>query len=238
MNILSIDFDYFQKVTKQQLSLYPDGVDINTELSEIVWGNRYTDSHYSLFEIGINAYELKLLKKIICNQNESAHVMIVNSHRHIYDFIHNLISDDDNLSIVNVDMHHDFFNENPEIDCGNWIGFLLNEQQKLGKTVRLKWVANPVGLKAYGFTDEETQCVINTSLNDITHESFDAVFLCRSDAWTPPHLDSYFTELCDLMTSHFYEVCMEQNINKPRHKYTDVIKAINQLKQDMPIEKT
>lgn len=38
--VLSIDFDFFPKVNKTQLSEYPDGIDLPTELSEIVWSTR------------------------------------------------------------------------------------------------------------------------------------------------------------------------------------------------------
>ena len=37
MNILSIDYDYFQKVTEKQLKLYPDGIDMTLDESLKAW---------------------------------------------------------------------------------------------------------------------------------------------------------------------------------------------------------
>lgn len=238
MNILSIDFDYFQNVSKQQLQTYPDGIDLNTEMSETVWSSHYADDRNNLFNIGINIQELDMLKELLLKQSRQASIMIANSHSKIYNFVHTLVTDRDALSIVNVDMHHDFFNNNPNLDCGNWVGFLMNERQSTGKGMNFKWIANPVGLDAYGFKKSETQNIIETSLSCICEKSFDAVFLCRSDTWTPPHLDKYFTELCDVMLCHFDSVCVEQNINKPRRRYLEIIKMTNRIKQDMLIRNT
>ena len=53
MNILSIDFDYFQNVTKDKIHLYPDGIDLGTTLSEITWGCKYATDGDAIREIGI-----------------------------------------------------------------------------------------------------------------------------------------------------------------------------------------
>lgn len=234
MNILSIDFDYFQKVSKQQLQAYPDGIDLSTELSETVWGSHYANKN-NLFDVGINTQELDMLKGLLLKQSKDADIMITNSHSKIYDFVHTLATDRDSLSIINIDMHHDFFNDNPNLDCGNWVGFLINERQATGKGMNFKWIANPVGLDAYGFEKSETENIIETSLSGICGKSFDAVFLCRSDTWTPPHLDKYFTELCDIMLNYFNSVCIERGINKPRRKYLKTIESLNRIKRDMLI---
>lgn len=44
LNVLSIDFDYFQKVSKDVLmNCYPDGLDLSTELSIFTWSGYYNN---------------------------------------------------------------------------------------------------------------------------------------------------------------------------------------------------
>ena len=48
LNVLSIDFDYFQKVSKDVLmNCYPDGLDLSTELSIFTWSGYYNNSKFS-----------------------------------------------------------------------------------------------------------------------------------------------------------------------------------------------
>lgn len=87
MRILSIDFDYFQDVTREQLNLYPDGVDNPTALSEIVWAGHYATSAKELNAIGIMENELEFLEQLLLEQSSDVPVMVANSHKHIYNFI-------------------------------------------------------------------------------------------------------------------------------------------------------
>lgn len=231
MNVLSIDFDYFQKVSEEILQQYPDGVDNNTITSEYVWADHYSNPNSKISEVGIYNKEFETIKRILTSIEPSSPVMIANSHKHIYNFITERTEPDSPLFVVNVDMHHDFINDNPELDCGNWISH-LEERQEDGK-FRLRWVANPASISMYGmFDDADKQEIsalkklISTSLSDIEDERFDAVFLCRSDTWSPPHLDKYFTELCEVIKSHFDEVIMEKGIDKPRTFYLEYSKII------------
>ncbi len=99
-------------------------------------------------------------------------------------------------------MHHDFFNDNEKVDCGNWISHIFNEYGR--ENIYFKWIANPISLDVYGFTSEE-KSIINaaTSLEDICDEKYDYIFLCRSDNWLPPHLDREFYKITDVIRSHF-----------------------------------
>lgn len=225
MKVLSIDFDYFQQVTEEQVSsLYPDGIDNPTELSELIWGDHYASHEEELKAIGIMQDELDSLEKLLLEQDTSCSVMIANSHRHIYDFILEN-RDDEKIGLVNIDMHHDMMNDNPNLDCGNWIKHLLNEETERGNKVNLAWIANPISLETYGLEkifggeDKRFRGLVQNSIESIKDESFDIIFLCRSDTWTPPHLDKYFTEICDLMKDHFESIKIEKGIDKPRTQY-------------------
>ena len=55
-------------------------------------------------------------------------------------------------------MHHDIFNDNAELDCGNWISNLIKDNviakssPKEYKSIR--WIANPISLDTYGLSDK------------------------------------------------------------------------------------
>lgn len=60
LRVLSIDFDYFQVVDKDTVqSCYPDGIDLDTSLSTVVWA-----SHYAI------PSQKEKLDKVFCNQEE------------------------------------------------------------------------------------------------------------------------------------------------------------------------
>lgn len=215
IRILSIDFDYFQNVSADTLADYPDGVDLSPQISSACWS-----SHYANTQIGnvtINEDELNALMRLIERQKSVKECMIACSHKSIYDFV----KDDakrNNVSLYNIDMHHDMFNKNDTVDCGNWIGHL----KKLTKNCEIKWVCNPVSEEVYGL-DKRFQPLLLHSVTEITENRFDYIFLCRSDSWLPPHLDAKFDNLSDFLiqTLHCpiqyetrldfdrYEACMD-----------------------------
>lgn len=219
MKVLSIDFDYFQDVTKDQLKLYPDGVDLPTYLTECTWGSHYASNGKELRQIGIRHDELEKVKEILKNQDPNIPVMIANSHVNIYDFIYTYADGCANLDITHIDMHHDFINKSPKLDCGNWLSHIMQEFKPTCKTT-VKWIANPISVDIFGLDDilakRKEFGEIEDTLDSIANTQYDMVFMCRSDTWTPPHLDSYFSELCDLITSHFDDVLTEKGITQPR----------------------
>lgn len=93
----------------------------------------------------------------------------------------------------------------------------------------LTWVANPVSMEMFGLDKERKEneafrSIVLENLAKIEEKNyaFDGVFLCRSDIWTPPHLDNVFCSLCDVITDHFNYVMMEQDIRKCRDYETIV----------------
>lgn len=108
-------------------------------------------------------------------------------------------------------MHHDLFNDNPYLDCGNWLMHIYNEIPN----THISWVANPVSEDVYGFDDKLKSMVLNT-LESIKDRKFDIVFLCRSDNWLPPHLDNEFQELVDFTAKKFKTIRIDSQVKKPR----------------------
>lgn len=196
INILSIDFDYFNDVDSKTLMMhYPDGIDLPEELSSFIWANHYANpySEKELLNVKIKQDKLDELISYIKTINNKIPVMIASSHVKIYNFIHKHCNMNDNLNIINIDMHHDMFDAVPnKIHCGNWLKVIKSEY----KTVNTTWICNPVSLETMNKPD------INTIIDDLTglkNIDFDMIFLCRSDNWTAPHLDNYFVILAECL---------------------------------------
>lgn len=224
MKVLSIDFDFFQRVDKSTVkTCYPDGIDLPTDLSTIVWSSIYANpfSEERVRAVNINDDETNEMKSLIERQSSSCKVLITNSHKHIYDFIgegmsSGLFDNNDKLWVTHIDMHDDMFNDNPELDCGNWVQHVFNTYD-----TALEWIANPISRTVYGLEGEQFD-FIKTSIKDTRMKKFDYVFMCRSDNWLPPHLDVYFDEMVYLFKSHFDSVTIENSVAAPRNFETGV----------------
>lgn len=214
MRVLSIDFDYFPRPTRQALKYYPDGIDLPTGLSNIIWATKYQYYNNIIRSVNIDRTELNILRQLLSAQPVSAPVRIANSHIEIYDFIYKH-SVGSKVDLVNIDFHHDIFNNNKNLDCGNWIGHL----EKENKLKTLSWVTTQTSLDAYGFTNDEIKtkhAKVYLSINEILNNKFDLIFLCRSDPWSPPHLDIYFDELKSFCQKRFKNIETETVVEHPR----------------------
>lgn len=217
VNILSIDFDFFQDVDPDTLNFcYPDGVDLSTKLSEIVWSSHYVGRcKEQLMKVGIRKEMFDEVKRIVfCNADDDTIFAVANSHVHMYDFVGVVrkAKNPEQINIYNLDMHHDCFNKNNVLDCGNWVKYVRRDY----KNCKVSWIANPVSKEMYGMTEKKRWDDIKTDLDEIKNKHIDAIFLCRSDAWTPPHLDNYFDELLRCFSDMFHNGMIQECIQHPR----------------------
>lgn len=210
VKVLSIDFDYFQIVDMETMHNYPDGRDNKPALSEIIWAMRCSESP-ELFDVGFNDEEYDKLLSLLGKQNNKTPVLISYSHRDIYDFIREVCPSDSPLEVVNIDMHHDYSNGNEELDCGNWVSHL----QKEYKNFKWRWIANPISTEMY--EANELDNLVAKSISSLKEEKFDVIFLCRSDTWLPPHLDSRFHNLLEYFSNVFTKVKASNLVMKPRN---------------------
>jgi hypothetical protein len=209
MKILSVDYDFFVNVSSNIATVYyPDGIDTrNKGVNEIIWSSHYSQLPF-LYNLNINKKHIKDFKKILLNQNCNIPVKISESHVEIYDFILDQWNYEEDIELTNIDFHHDIFNTNNYLDCGNWIGNLKDEIELENYNFRLKWMTRPESLKTYGFNDLDKNKLkdkvnIYTNMDCISNETFDILFLCRSDPWTPPHLDKHFIDLINFIYKNF-----------------------------------
>lgn len=228
MRVLSIDWDYFQRVSVDTMrDCYPDGLDVSTWLSEITWGNHYATDSDRINQIGLMNSEYETLISILLRQDKSCPVMIANSHVNAYDFILKHLADNEKISLVNVDMHHDLINDNENVDCGNWIGKLIAEGRVGCMRDNLKWIHNPVSFSMYDIDPTDgtefgkllARLDGGDTLQNIRNEKYDLIFLARSDTWSPPHLDDQFNLLVNIMREHFLNIDVENDVKNPRRAY-------------------
>lgn len=190
---MSIDWDYFQDVTKDQIRDYPDGHETMPTVNNIVWALRYSKTYpnFNPEDITINHNLYTHMCDIIrtqCRKHKGMPVCIALSHAYCYRFIKNLFPDEDDIELYNVDMHHDLFNDNKELDCGNWIHFVMRDYN-----TEVFWFNRDVSVEAYKLPKNRKDIrMYPDDLSLCDGVDFDAIFVCRSDPWIPPHLDEFF----------------------------------------------
>lgn len=216
LRVLSIDFDYFQNVELDTIkTCYPDGIDLPTDLSTIVWSGYYANPKTETMLRNITADTKQLLKlcELLSEQKPKTPICIANSHVHIYDFIHEYVDkfNAETTAVINIDMHHDLINDNPKIDCGNWLMHIAKDFPD----GTISWISNTISKEAYEL-DEKFDNIIYNDINIIKDTNYDIIFLCRSDNWLPPHLDDVFDELKNFMIKHFANITIDKQVQKPR----------------------
>lgn len=215
MNILSIDFDFFQKIPKEALSAYPDGIDLPTDVSNIIWASHMQLDKERLDTVVFDTEKFEFIKQLLKKQKPNTEIMIASSHKTAYAFILETLykTKNENTALTNIDLHHDLGNNNPNVDCGNWIKYLLKE----GRIKGFQWILQPESQKVYDLSDDELkQMHATTNINIIEDTMFDAIFICRSNPWLYPKFDTQFDELFRLCSQHFKAIIAEPDVRQPR----------------------
>ncbi len=235
MKVLSIDFDYFQDVKPDTISrCYPDGIDTSPYISSVIWGTIYARHEEEILSIGIKEKEMEYLKNLLKCQNEDVPVIIALSHKSIVQFIEQNFRDD-KIEITNIDEHPDISNGNPNLDCGNWIGYLSDKYR-----LSLTWIADRKIVDNVFCPDDkddtrQLKSLINYSISELKEEKYDMVFLCRSDAWLAPHLDKDFNKLCDFLKENFSYITEQRGAEEEREYKSSMLetrKFIGQIKRN------
>ena len=198
LNILSIDWDYFINATmSERCSLFPDGGNENipSVIQNTVWSGYYrTDS---LKNIETDTQAIQKIKRCLRKSWDSV-FMIADSHRHAYDFIKSIMvhMNRESVNVVNVDYHHDIYNNGEEVDCGNWLRKIMNDYSDTDSS--FTWIAREDSDES-GFCFDESVSdgdglIKGLDIDYIFEYDWDAVFICKSGMWSPPHLDKKFKD--------------------------------------------
>lgn len=197
LNVLSIDWDYFIDASAaDRLMLFPDGgnENLSTTLQDIVWSGRYNND--KLLTVKSDSKAIRFVKGIL--KKTDANYMIVDSHRHAYDFITDSMKDfnRDSINLVNIDFHHDVYDNGDGVDCGNWLAKII---ELYGRGSSFTWVGRKDSDMNYR---DDIGLEFTTSLDIVGEYDWDIVFICRSGMWSPPHLDESFRNMFNWITKH------------------------------------
>lgn len=204
--ILSIDWDYFIRASiDTRIKLFPDGGDYNLDLSNAIWLTHYVGPFASdLRKVGVSQKDLVLTQGVVQKQliNNGIPVAVTESHVEIYEFIHLLQKKYkfSEINLYNIDFHHDVFSQNKDkVDCGNWLNFI--KQEFSGD---YSWISCPTS-SDYGGAER----LKRVGIESIKNMDFDAIFICRSPLWSPPHLDKHFIDSFGFIKELPWSICQK-----------------------------
>ncbi|MFA6971792.1 MAG: hypothetical protein WC208_10375 [Gallionella sp.] len=198
--LISFDFDFFVR----ENPLWDWGHSENKAMFlTLLWGIRYSDK--KLYEECDPAKYadfmpedtlLKLIKMGFTFKKKPL-LYVSESHKDIYEVARGL----ERSEIYHFDAHHDLYDDGGDLNCGNW-GIKAIEQGLVEKYI---WVAPEWG-KEYDMMDLSDYCLTDEIQGHYYNDflkirekakpiDIDAIFICRSGAWVPPHLDEHFFKM-------------------------------------------
>jgi len=231
IRILSIDWDYFINATMdEKVDMFPDaGTErFSIDLSNFIWASRYSnailhkkrDSKNKLLTDFSVISDYQKLRKFLRNlsfKNPYTPIIIAESHYVMYPLVHENFEEND-VEIVNVDFHHDLYKSTTEVNCGNWLSTLKEE----GIVTKITWIKREDS-DINDEYDNKTDVFISDSFDSILYEDYDIIFICRSNAWSPPHIDKKFISLITLIEKYFHCCkCEDKRVKKDRYKQIKV----------------
>jgi hypothetical protein len=192
MRILSIDWDYFFPDD----TVYDWGHQESPFFINMLWNfrtNTRAPNGKLMLDTHVPTIPKNFWKKVLTNKPG---LFVAESHCDIWHMIENLLHDGP-VEIVNLDAHHDcgyakITGKVPDtfsISCGSWGYWGLRTYR-----ISLFFQHYPAWRKdrAEGFPGRRPSSI---SYDLPEPADYDAVFLCRSGAWTPPWHDDQFQRL-------------------------------------------
>ena len=205
LKVLSIDWDYFIDCSAyDRADLFPDGGNENlpAEISNMIWGSRYLNEN--LKKIGYLEDDAKYICCVLDSQiDKHCEMVVVDSHKYLYNKIVEFMKSGDyeNLDITNIDFHHDLYEFNDNVDCGNWFRYIIDKYGNKGNSYR--WIkrndSDDVPKKYKGIVKE------SIGMKEDLDNDYDIIFICRSGMWSPPHLDKQFSKTFEFRFIPFIE---------------------------------
>ena len=192
LNVLSMDWDYFIDADGEtRLMHFPDvpSENYSQSLQNIIWMNRYADDE-TLAKIGCKQHVASAFLKAMKNV---PFVVVAESLACIYQFVVGKMREchRKRVNLLNIDFHSDWRRDTENVDCGNWLSMLMAQYK--GTYRWLRWEDSYLDSRIPKTLEHYTSEV--RALREISRTAWDVLFICRSDMWSPPHLDEYFTKV-------------------------------------------
>lgn len=212
---LTVDWDFFLSANSfTRLNIYPQNLnERNREEIYEAWKNVY-DNHPEILNMGIDMDKYTAFTHIILKYSHLKlfrSFFVSDSHKFMYEIVLNELhsknlSNNTSFALFNIDYHHDkfdYYQANEEINCGNWV----NKLQEKCPNMSYTWFCKKDSEKRtiWGQLKDTTiieeECFEQNLSHIFEQGKIDAVLLCRSGVWSPPHLDRYFNRLISVIES-------------------------------------
>ena len=189
-HFLSIDWDFFPHVTPEQRELmFPQGD------SELLSPEEKQNLWYSLYKKYPEIRKLVTVKKdyvdkvkTILDHNPTIPIYMSESHEHLYGLLKKNTRFAETFHITNLDFHHDLYTlrySGKPVNCSNWAFTILEERPYAKYT----WVRRTHSERKSMWLKKPD---IVTGIHKLPSDfEVSHIFICRSDVWSPPHLDPY-----------------------------------------------
>lgn len=182
MRLLSVDWDYFFPDTMP----YDWGHSESVFLIEAIWQLRVTGRNIVTGEHALDAMRPDPEKlqgfwdRVLVGKPLT--LFIAESHASIWE----LLKTGEQWDVVNFDQHHDIYygSKKWEVSCDDWASHGIDQ----GLIERYTWACPQwaVDEQIIDYRPQEYSIRVQTSIEP---QPYDAVFVCRSGAWTPPWAD-------------------------------------------------
>lgn len=252
-NVLSIDYDYFVKCSADYRDWnFPDGGNENlpSTVIDCIWQSRYATTP-DLDTIDILEDEFDTVSELVINlSKKGVPVYYFDSHKYAFDIITNAALQEiklTNLKITNIDFHSDVYDfgvagDTEPVDCGNWFRKIVELFNLYGGNSINKdylWIARDDSDKSpwvdskvyYGNLVHASD---NRPISQYLDEYYDLIYICRSGAWTPPHLDNYLGYLLRSLKHYSGEEFQDRYTKNFISGVEQIRKSIPQVFKDFP----
>ena len=136
--------------------------------------------------------------------------------------------------LFNFDAHHDLFNRDEKVDCGNWVWHVMRS----GYVREACWVL-PKWLSPMAY-DKPVATVKRAGLADLFQSPrvhVESIFIAQSPAWVPPHFDKHFEHLCrqlmNLCKKPMWGGKFVQRTAPSREEAQEMLKQWEKLRKEM-----
>lgn len=214
---ISLDWDYmFSVPTSVRDRFFPNenNWDKSVEDKEIIWNyllsnalTRKVCNKHVKFRHEVFSSFTRMLNFI-----DFKAVDIVEEHDYLYYCVLNSMQDCDEVTILNLDFHHDYYLfDGKSVRPNNWLSALDSVFDVTDIKFNKVWIGSKYSeyrtllgdVKDFGiqteFTDELKEKILNSEDEVEFH-----LFICRSRLWSPPMYNYYFELLCSLVKNKNY----------------------------------
>lgn len=217
---LTVDWDFFIDASAEDRELmFPGGNEnIPTSLDEYIWDSHY--SYHDIARIGVVSKYLSFVRKLFKSNSflsSQGKAFVSESHASAYGIISSLVSADEEFEVYNIDFHHDLYDYSKDLNCGNWANYLLKEFPNMSYC----WVPREDSCTRFSnryspFTTILSFNAFIIQANEFCNK-FDAIHLCRSSPWSPPHLDEKFLKLASSLNFEGIPPIIDDNVVTKRN---------------------